>query len=79
MKVIRDTFATNDEFLVGYKGESPFDAGVIYLPYIQLMASKASFEDSFNPAMGLMSRYGLANNIFGAEMYYSRAIITNMP
>lgn len=79
MKVIRDTFATDDEFTVGYKGASQFDAGIIYLPYIQLMASRATFEDSFNPALGLMSRYGLLDNLYGASNFYLRGKITGMP
>ena len=79
MKVIRDTFATADEFVVGYKGTSQFDAGIIYLPYIQLMLSRATFEDSFNPTMGLMSRYGLLDNLYGANNFYLRGEVTGMP
>jgi hypothetical protein len=81
MKVIRDTFATVDELTVGYKGAggSGMDAGIIYAPYVALMLSRATFENSFNPTVGLMSRYGLHTNIFGAENYYIRSVITEMP
>lgn len=79
MRVYQDTFTETDEFTVGYKGPSAYDAGIIYLPYIQLMMSKATFEDSFNPAIGLMSRYGLMTNLFGASNYYVRCIVNNMP
>ena len=78
MKVIRDTFTDTDKFTVGFKGTSPFDAGIIYCPYIQLMLSRATFENSFNPAIGLMSRYGLHSNIFGASNYYITATVENM-
>lgn len=78
MKVYHDTFTAADEFLVGYKGPSAYDSGVIYLPYIQLMVSKATMEDSFNPAVGLMSRYAIMDNLFGASNYYIRVLIENM-
>ena len=72
MTVYRDTFATTDEVLIGYKGVSEYDTGVVYLPYIQLMQMRATYEDSFNPAVGLMSRYAILEHLFGAENYYQR-------
>lgn len=67
MSVYRDTFATGDDLIVGYKGPSEYDTGIVYLPYIQLMQMRATYEDSFNPAVGLMSRYAILSNIFGAK------------
>ena len=78
-KLYRDTFATNNEYLVGYKGSSSYDAGVIYLPYVQLQAAKATYEDSFAPTIGLMSRYAVMGSMWGAEQFYIRNIISNMP
>jgi hypothetical protein len=72
MTVYRDTFATTDDVIIGYKGVSAYDTGIVYLPYIQLMISRAVFEDSFNPTVGLMSRYAIHNNLFGASNYYIR-------
>ena len=79
LRVYLDTFCMQDEIVIGFKGSSPYDAGIIYLPYIQLLVSKATFEDSFNPALGLMSRYAIMNNLFGAHMYYIRCMFANMP
>jgi len=79
MSLYRDTFATNDEFLVGFKGPSEYDTGIVYLPYIQLLVSRATFEDSYNPSVGLMSRYAIHNHLFGAENYYRRVTVSNMP
>lgn len=79
LRLYRDTFLVTDEFLVGYKGPSSYDAGIIYLPYIQLMTSKAIFEDSYNPSVGLMSRYGIMSHMFGASNYYIRCQVDNMP
>jgi hypothetical protein len=77
--VYRDTFQLIPSFLVGYKGPSEYDTGIIYLPYIQLLASRATFEDSFQPAIGLMSRYGIHSHIFGAKEYYRKVRLTDLP
>ena len=79
-KLYRDTFwTTNDQYVVGYKGKSAYDAGVIYMPYVQLQLSKAIMEDSFNPSIGLMSRYGVLNSLWGASNFYVQQTITSMP
>jgi hypothetical protein len=70
MTLYRDTFASIEDMVIGYKGKSEYDTGVIYLPYIQLLASKATMQDSFNPTVGLMSRYAIHQHIFGAALYY---------
>lgn len=77
--VYRDTFATGDYCTVGYKGPSEYDSGIIYLPYIQLMVSKTVFEQSFHPTVGLMSRYAIHDHIFGANLYYQKIIVANLP
>jgi len=79
MTVYRDTFVSGDEALVGYKGPSEYDTGIIYLPYVQLLVSKATFEDSFNPTIGLMSRYAIHAHIFGASNYYQKITVSNLP
>ena len=79
MTIYRDTFATLDDIVIGYKGPSEYDTGIIYLPYIQLLVSKAVFEDSFNPTVGLMSRYAIHQHIFGAENYYIQVAAQNLP
>ena len=68
--VYRDAFATEDYAVVGYKGPRDSDAGIIYCPYIPLMFLDAVGQDSFNPRIGVMTRYGICNNLFGAENYY---------
>lgn len=78
MTCYRDTFQQDDQFIVGYKGPSEYDTGVIYLPYIQLMLSKATFEDSFNPAIGLMSRYAIHHHMFGSKNFYQKVDIENI-
>lgn len=79
LNVYRDTFHTtsNDSILIGYKGPSEYDTGVVYLPYIQLMASKATYEDSFQPTVGLMSRYAIHDHMFGSHNFYQNIIVNN--
>jgi hypothetical protein len=77
--VYRDTFATADYCTVGYKGPSEYDAGIIYLPYIQLMVSKTVFEQSFHPTVGLLSRYAIHEHIFGSDLYYQKIGVYNLP
>ena len=82
--IYRDTFAAQDEIIVGYKGPSEYDAGVIYLPYIQLLAMRATFEDSFQPTVGLMSRYAIYGGtttdlLFGSQNYYQYIKVVNLP
>ena len=79
LSIYRDTFQDSNQFILGYKGPSEYDTGVIYLPYIQLLASRATFEDSFQPAVGLMSRYGLHDHLFGSKQYYQKVSLTNLP
>ena len=79
MTVYRDTFQTSNQFICGYKGPSEYDTGIIYLPYIQLLVSRSTFEDSFNPAIGLMSRYAIHRHIFGASNYYRKVRVLNLP
>jgi hypothetical protein len=68
--VYRDVFAQTEYAVVGYKGSRDTDAGVIYCPYVPLMFMEAVGPDSFNPRIGVMTRYGICNNLFGAENYY---------
>jgi hypothetical protein len=77
--VYRDTFASTDYCTVGYKGPSEYDAGIIYLPYVQLMVSKTVYEQSFHPTVGLMSRYAIHSNIFGSNLYYQTIGVYNLP
>lgn len=78
LAIYRDTFSYVDDVVIGYKGTSSYDTGIVYLPYIQLMVSKATYEDSFQPSVGLMSRYAIHNHMFGAKNYYIRCQFSQM-
>ena len=49
---------------VGYKGTSPYDAGMFYCPYVPLQMVRAVGQDTFQPKIGFKTRYGMVNNPF---------------
>ena len=78
-------------YVVGYKGSSPYDAGLFYCPYVPLQMVRAVGENSFQPKIGLKTRYGLVANPFAegldqglgrlqvnANRYYRRVQVKNL-
>ena len=61
--------------MLGYKGAETYDAGIIYCPYIPIMVQTATDTTSFSPHVGLMTRYGVMDNIFGSHLYYHVILI----
>jgi len=60
-----DSTATNPNFVcVGYKGTSPYDAGLFYCPYVPLQMMRAVTTDTFQPKMAFKTRYGMVANPF---------------
>jgi hypothetical protein len=49
---------------VGYKGSSPYDAGVFYCPYVPLQMMRAVDQSTFQPKMAFKTRYGMVANPF---------------
>jgi hypothetical protein len=83
--------ASNQYYVVGYKGSSPYDAGLFYCPYVPLQMVRAVGENTFQPKIGFKTRYGLVANPFaegpnkglGAlttnqNRYYRRVQIKNL-
>ncbi len=69
MKVYIDPYSyTGDDFIVvGYKGTSPYDAGMFYCPYVPLQMVRAIGEDTFQPKIGFKTRYGVGVNPFATD------------
>ena len=63
--------------MLGFKGADNSDAGIIYCPYVPIMVQTAVDPNSFAPHVGLMTRYGVMDNIFGSHLYYHLIIIDN--
>ena len=67
-RVYIDPYAANiaakQYYVVGYKGTSPYDAGVFYCPYVPLQMVRAVGQDNFQPKIGFKTRYGMVANPF---------------
>jgi len=67
-KVYIDPYSANNTasqyFIAGYKGTSPYDAGIFYCPYVPLQMVRAVGQDTFQPKIGFKTRYGLVANPF---------------
>ena len=61
-----DTTATSGSnfVLTGYKGSSPYDAGIFYCPYVPLQMMRAVDTSTFQPKMAFKTRYGMVANPF---------------
>jgi len=69
MDVFRDTFAGNNYVLLVHKGATPFDSGVQYCPYIPMEIMRAQNPQTFNPVLGIRSRYGILDHLFGSAYF----------
>ena len=54
-------------YVVGYKGSSPYDAGLFYCPYVPLQMVRAVGENTFQPKIGFKTRYGMVANPFAND------------
>ena len=64
--------------LLGYKGPEFYDTGIIYCPYIPVMVQRTVGPNDFAPRVGLLTRYGVVDNIFGSNLYYHVAIVKGL-
>ena len=80
-KVYIDPYASlaRDFFCVGYKGTSPFDAGLFYCPYVPLQVVRAVGQDTFQPKIAFKTRYGLVSNPFVYNPSTGNADGQNLP
>ena len=78
-------------YVVGYKGSSPYDAGLFYCPYVPLQMVRAVGENTFQPKIGFKTRYGIVANPFAdglgvgggaltrnTNVYYRRVAVQNL-
>ena len=96
-RVYIDPFAANvaatQYYVMGYKGSSPYDAGLFYCPYVPLQMVRAVGQDTFQPKIGFKTRYGMVENPFSQgnvnsqglgvlarnkNTYYRRVAVANL-
>ena len=83
----------NQYYVAGYKGSSPYDAGLFYCPYVPLQMVRAVGQDTFQPKIGFKTRYGVVANPFAegdassvgagaikvnSNRYYRRVTVNNL-
>ena len=56
--------ASKHYYVMGYKGTSPYDAGLFYCPYVPLQMVRSIGQDTFQPKIGFKTRYGMVANPF---------------
>ena len=92
MKVYVDPYygsAAGQMYVVGYKGSSPYDAGMFYCPYVPLEMVRAMGENTFQPKIGFKTRYGIVDNPYvtadqagtsttTGNQYYRKVKINNL-
>ena len=66
----------NQYYVVGYKGTSPYDAGLFYCPYVPLQMVRAVGENSFQPKIGFKTRYGMVENPFSQGLTQGSGVLT---
>jgi len=64
--------------LLGYKGAEYYDTGIVYCPYIPVLVQRTIGPNDFSPRVGLMTRYGVIDHIFGAQLYYHLIIVSGL-
>ena len=94
-RVYIDPYSANSAaaqyYVAGYKGSSPYDAGLFYCPYVPLQMVRAVGENTFQPKIGFKTRYGIVENPFSqgtnqgsgtltmnSNRYYRRVRVNNL-
>lgn len=99
IKVYIDPYSANygsasQFYVAGYKGTSPYDAGLFYAPYVPLQMVRAVDPLTFQPKIGFKTRYGMVANPYAngdsrpvitsglgeanANVYYRKVKVTNL-
>ena len=88
-----NTGAASQFYVAGYKGTSPYDAGLFYCPYVPLQMVRAIDPNTFQPKIGFKTRYGMIANPYVTQVsgatdgdtftanrnqYYRRVKVSNL-
>ena len=80
IKVYVDPYSANVSdkhyYVAGYKGTSPYDAGLFYCPYVPLQQVRAINPDTFQPKIGFKTRYGMVSNPFAQGLTQGSGALT---
>ena len=78
LKVYIDPYATEtvNFCCVGYKGTSPYDAGIFYCPYVPLQMMRAIDPSTFQPKIAFKTRYGMVANPYSQGLTVGSGALT---
>lgn len=79
MKVYVDPWATEEFAVVGYKGESEFDAGLFYCPYTPVTSMVIPDPETGQNVIHFRTRYGKVENPFGGKNYFRYISVVDLP
>lgn len=64
--------------LLGYKGSEFWDTGIVYCPYIPVLVQRTISPHTFTPNVGMMTRYGVIDHLFGSQNFYHLIIARDL-
>jgi hypothetical protein len=64
--------------LLGYKGSEFWDTGIVYCPYIPVMVQRAIGPNDWSPRVGMLTRYGVIDHLYGSQNFYHLIIMKNL-
>jgi hypothetical protein len=64
--------------LLGYKGSEFWDTGIVYCPYIPVLVQRTIGPTDFAPRVGMLTRYGVIDHLFGAGNFYHLIIAKDL-
>ena len=75
MPVYKSAVLGEDEWLAGYKGDSLFEAGYIYAPYMPIMSTQLLMDETFTGKQGFSTSYGKKMT---CSDFYGKSLITHV-
>ncbi len=67
-----------DYVLMGYLGSKAGESGIIFAPYIPAMIQRTTGVNDFSPRLGMITRYGVVDHLFGSHNFYHLIVIKDL-
>ena len=73
--VYLDNYRNEDMVIIGYKGKSELDTGIVFAPYRPISVITGTGENDFRSKSMFNARYKIVDTLYGAENYYRVMLI----
>lgn len=70
--VVKNPYFGSDDFVVGYNGNTPFDGGYVYAPYMPITSTQFIMGENFQGTQGYATSY--AKKLISADFYVNGMI-----